>query len=147
MAIWHGEYSLEALNAHSHDTLAETLGIRFIEIGEDFIRATMPVDARTRQPFGLLHGGASTALAETLGSTAANMCCAPGREYAVGLEINANHLHSARTGKVTGVARPLHRGRSSQVWEIHIFDASERLICVSRLTCAVIAQAQAPSVA
>ncbi|HEN47088.1 MAG TPA: hotdog fold thioesterase [Mizugakiibacter sp.] len=147
MAIWHSEYSLESLNAHSHGTLAEVLSIRFIEIGEDFIRATMPVDARTRQPFGLLHGGASVALAETLGSTAANLCCTPGREYAVGLEINANHVHSVRAGEVTGVARPLHRGRSSQVWEIRIYDDSKRLVCVSRLTCAVIAQAQAPSVA
>ncbi len=114
------------------------LGIVFTEIGPDFVRATMPVDARTRQPYGLLHGGASVLLAETLGSTAGNLCVEPG-ELCVGIEINANHLNAVRDGQVTGTARPLHVGRRTQVWEIRIEDDLGRLVCVSRLTLAVIA--------
>ncbi len=113
------------------------LGIVFTEIGPDFLGATMPVDARTRQPYGLLHGGASVLLAETLGSTAANLCTEPG-EICVGIEINANHLAAVRDGLVTGTARPLHVGRRTQVWEIRIEDDLGRLVCVSRLTLAVI---------
>jgi 1,4-dihydroxy-2-naphthoyl-CoA hydrolase len=114
------------------------LGIEFTEIGEDFIRGTMPVDARTHQPFGLLHGGASVALAETLGSMGANMCVDSSRYLCVGQEINANHLKSVRSGRVTGTARPLHVGKRSQVWSIDIVDDSGALVCVSRLTVAVI---------
>ena len=120
------------------------LGIVFTEIGPDFVRATMPVDARTRQPYGLLHGGASVLLAETLGSTAGNLCVEPG-ELCVGIEINANHLNAVREGQVTGTARPLHVGRRTQVWEIRIEDDPGRLVCVSRLTLAVIAKRDAPS--
>ena len=112
--------------------------IEFTEIGADFIRGTMPVDARTHQPFGLLHGGASVALAETLGSMGANMCVDSSRYLCVGQEINANHLKSVRSGHVTGTARPLHVGMRSQVWSIEIVNDSGALVCVSRLTVAVI---------
>ncbi|EKU23595.1 hotdog fold thioesterase [Xanthomonas graminis] len=129
---------LAALNAAARDTLIAHLGIVFTEAGPDWLRATMPVDARTRQPYGLLHGGASMVLAETLGSGAGNLCVEAG-QLCVGMEINANHLRSARTGTVTGTARPLHLGRTSQVWEIRIEDAAGKPVCVSRLTLAVIA--------
>ncbi|MCC4591765.1 hotdog fold thioesterase [Xanthomonas sacchari] len=128
---------LAVLNADCRDTLIAHLGIVFTEAGPDWLRATMPVDARTRQPYGLLHGGASVVLAETLGSTAGNLCVGPGR-ICVGLEINANHLRAARSGTVTGTARPLHVGRTTQVWEIHIEDAAGKPVCVSRLTLAVV---------
>lgn len=130
--------SLEALNALSRGTAMEPLGIVFTQIGPDFLRATMPVDARTRQPYGRLHGGASVLLAETLGSTAGMLCVEEGRGV-VGVEINANHLRGVSEGLVTGTVRPLHVGRSTQVWDIRIEDAQRRLVCVSRLTAAVIA--------
>jgi 1,4-dihydroxy-2-naphthoyl-CoA hydrolase len=126
--------SLEQLNAHSPDTAMAALGIVFTGIGPDFLRATMPVDGRTRQPYGLLHGGASVLLAETLGSSAGNLCVQPG-EMCVGVEINANHLVAVRDGLVTGTARPLHIGRRTQVW-----DPAGRLVCISRLTLAVVPQ-------
>jgi uncharacterized protein (TIGR00369 family) len=130
---------LAALNASSRDTLTEHLGIVFTDAGDDWLRATMPVDARTKQPYGLLHGGASVVLAETLGSSAGNLCVEPDR-ICVGLEINANHLRAARAGVVTGTARPLHVGRATQVWEIRSEDAAGKPVCVSRLTLAVIAR-------
>ncbi len=135
--MFHRETTVEALNALSRNTAIETLGIVFTEIGPDFLRATMPVDPRTHQPYGLLHGGASALLAETLGSTAGGMA-APEGCGVVGIEINANHLRGARGGTVTGTTRPLHVGRSTQVWEIRIEDTAGRLVCVSRLTLAVI---------
>ena len=131
--------SLAALNALSANTAMEPLGIEFTELGPDFLCATMPVDRRTHQPYGLLHGGASVLLAETLGSSAGGMCVEPGQGV-VGIEINANHLAGVREGKVTGTARALHLGRSTQVWEIRIEDDHGRLACVSRLTLAVIAR-------
>jgi 1,4-dihydroxy-2-naphthoyl-CoA hydrolase len=130
--------SLEALNAQSRGTAMEPLGIVFTEMGPDWLRATMPVDARTRQPYGLLHGGASVLLAETIGSSAGMLCVGEG-EGCVGIEINANHLRGVRDGVVTGTARPLHVGRQTQVWEIRIEDERQHLVCVSRLTLAVIA--------
>lgn len=138
--IWRGTASAQALNAQARDTLVSHLGIEVVELGPDYVRATMPVDARTRQPFGLLHGGASVALAETLGSMAANLCLDLTHELAVGLEINANHLHAVRAGVVTGTARPLHIGRSTQVWEVRIEDSEARLVCISRLTVAVVSR-------
>lgn len=144
MSIWRTLLSLEALNAGAGGTLMQPLGIVFTEIGEDFVRGTMPVDERTRQPYGLLHGGASVALAETLGSMGANMCVDAARYLCVGQEINANHLKSVRSGSVTGTARPLHVGSRSQVWGIDIVDPSGALICVSRLTVAVIPRPQTP---
>jgi uncharacterized protein (TIGR00369 family) len=128
----------EALNALSRGTAMEPLGIVFTEIGPDYLRGTMPVDARTRQPYGLLHGGASVLLAETLGSTAGGLCVEEGQGV-VGIEINANHLAGVREGLVTGTTRPLHVGRSTQVWDIRIEDERGRLACISRLTLAVIA--------
>ena len=128
---------LAALNAMSPNTAMEPLGIVFTEVGHDFLRATMPVDRRTHQPYGLLHGGASVLLAETLGSSAA-MQCVGDDEACVGIEINANHLRGVREGLVTGTARPLHVGGRTQVWEIRIEDERQRLVCISRLTVAVI---------
>ena len=129
--------TLEALNASSRNTAMEPLGIVFTELGPDYLRATMPVDARTHQPYGLLHGGASVLLAETLGSTAGMLSVAEGKGV-VGIEINANHLRGVRSGLVTGTARAVHVGRSTQVWDIRIEDEAGRLVCVSRLTVAVI---------
>lgn len=138
MAIWKAPINLEQLNAQAANTLVAHLGMRLTAIGEDTVSGTMPVDQRTHQPFGLLHGGASVALAETLGSMAANLCCEPGKAYAVGLSINASHVRGVRSGHVHGVARALHVGRSTQVWEIEIRDDQQRLVCASRLTCAVV---------
>jgi len=132
---------IDALNALRHDSLIEHLGIVVTAAGEDWLRATMPVDARTRQPFGLLHGGASVVLAESLGSMAGGLCVDPAREAVVGIEINANHLRGVRDGVVTGTARPLHVGRSTQVWEIRIENEAAKLVCISRLTLAVVPQA------
>lgn len=129
--------SLAELNARNHDTAMQALGIVFTEVGEDFVRATMPVDARTRQPYGLLHGGSSALLAETLASSAANLCVEDGAQ-AVGLELNANHVRAVTDGVVTGTARPLHVGRSTQVWDVRIEDPAGRLVCASRLTLAVV---------
>jgi 1,4-dihydroxy-2-naphthoyl-CoA hydrolase len=129
--------TLDDLNALSRDTAMVPLGIVFTELGPDYLRGTMPVDARTRQPHGLLHGGASVLLAETLGSTAGGLCVAED-EGVVGIEINANHLAGVRDGLVIGTARALHVGRSTQVWEIRIEDERGRLACVSRLTLAVV---------
>jgi 1,4-dihydroxy-2-naphthoyl-CoA hydrolase len=138
-ALFRRDASLAELNALSRDTAMGPLGIVFTEIGPDYVRGTMPVDARTRQPYGLLHGGASVLLAETLGSTAGGLCVAAD-EGVVGIEINANHLAGVREGTVTGTARALHVGRSTQVWEIRIEDEQGRLACVSRLTLAVVRQ-------
>ncbi|MFP7723330.1 hotdog fold thioesterase [Lysobacter sp. A3-1-A15] len=131
--------ALAELNALSADTAIATLGIVFTELGPDYLRGTMPVDARTHQPYGLLHGGASVLLAETLGSSAGNLSVPEGK-LCVGIEINANHVRAARHGTVTGTARPLHVGASTQVWEIRIEDERGRLVCVSRLTLAVVAR-------
>jgi len=138
MSIWFAEPTLDALNAFSQATLVEHLAIEFTAIGDDFITARMPVDRRTVQPFGLLHGGASVALAETLGSIAATFCINTQEKMCVGLEINANHVRSARAGYVFGTVRPLHIGGSTQIWQTQIVDEKERLICISRLTIAVL---------
>ncbi len=138
MAIWKITPSIEQINASSRNTLVDTLGMLVTEVGDDFIRGTMPVDRRTVQPFGLLHGGASVALAETLGSLAANLCVDSSKEVAVGLDINANHIRAVTSGNVTGTARVLHIGRTTQVWEIRIEDDKQRLTCISRLTMAVV---------
>ncbi|WP_455810930.1 hotdog fold thioesterase [Pseudomonas graminis] len=137
MAIWRREATLEQLNLRSKETMVDHIGIRFTQLAEDHIEAVMPVDQRTRQPFGLLHGGASVVLAETLGSMAGYLCT-EGEQQVVGLEINANHLRAAREGEVRGVCRSVHLGRRHQVWQIEIFDDNNRLCCTSRLTTAVI---------
>ena len=138
MAIWLMQATVEDLNAHSSDTLVSHLGIEFVEIGDDYLRARMPVDARTVQPARILHGGASVALAESVGSIAAHLCVDQERKYCVGLDINANHIRAVRSGYVYGTARPLHIGSSTQVWEIRIEDEESRLVCMSRLTMAVL---------
>lgn len=138
MAIWKQSVDLDRINAWNRDTLVEHLGMRVTEIGNDFVRGSMPVDKRTLQPFGLLHGGASVALAESLGSLGANLVLDPETETAVGLDINANHVRATASGQVIGTARPLHIGRSTQVWEIRIEDEAQHLVCVSRLTMAVV---------
>jgi 1,4-dihydroxy-2-naphthoyl-CoA hydrolase len=138
MTIWRSLRSVADLNDGRPGTLVEHLGIEFTEVGEDFVRATMPVDQRTRQPHGLLHGGASVALAETLGSMGATMCIDVAEYMCVGQEINANHVRSARSGRVTGTARPVHLGGRTQVWTIDIVNEDGKLVCTSRLTVAVI---------
>ena len=132
--------SLDLLNTMSAHTMVQHLGIQFIEIGSNYLVAKMPVDHRTHQPMGLLHGGASVALAETLGSVAAHCTIDLSKFYCVGLEINANHLKSARDGYVYGTARPIHVGRSTQVWEIRIENEKQELVCISRITMAVLAK-------
>ena len=132
------EFSLQKLQAMSAGTMGEHIGIVFTEIGDDYLKATMPVDHRTRQPYGLLHGGASVALAETLGSVASSLVLDTSVFICVGLEINANHIRSARQGLVTGVASPIHLGSSTHVWDIKIYDDRERLLCISRLTVAIL---------
>jgi 1,4-dihydroxy-2-naphthoyl-CoA hydrolase len=138
MKIWKQDTDLARLNANNENTLMQALGIRLSAVGEDWLAGTMPVDRRTHQPFGLLHGGASVALAETLGSVAALLTLDPAHEIAVGLDINANHVRGVRAGIVTGTARPLHLGRSTQVWDIRIENEAGALVCTSRLTMAVI---------
>jgi uncharacterized protein (TIGR00369 family) len=144
MTLWLHTPSLEQLNAAAEGSMVRALGIVFTEVGPDFIRAAMPVDERTRQPYGLLHGGASVTLAETLGSTGANLSVDGGRFACVGQEINANHLRSAKSGRVIGTARPVHIGGRSQVWSIEIANEAGALICISRLTVAVIERPQPP---
>jgi 1,4-dihydroxy-2-naphthoyl-CoA hydrolase len=138
MAIWKQSTELARINAWSTNTMMATLGIDFVAVGDDWLSATMPVDHRTHQPFGLLHGGASVVLAETVGSTAAMLALDPAIEVAVGLEINANHIRGVRSGKVTGTAKAVHLGRSTQVWEIRITNEEDSLVCLSRLTMAVV---------
>ena len=138
MGIWQQDTDLARINGWAANTMLETLGIRYTGIGEDWLRGTMPVDHRTHQPYGLLHGGASVALAETLGSSAAMLTLDPAKFGVVGLEINANHIRGVREGTVTGTAKALHIGRSTQVWEIRIEDERQRLVCVSRITMAVV---------
>lgn len=140
MRIWKRAADLATLNHWSAGTLMQALGIRITGLGDDFLCGTMPVDDRTRQPYGILHGGASVALAETLGSTAAILCCDEGHAT-VGLDINANHLRAVREGSVTGTARAIHLGRSTQVWEIRIVNAADELTCIARLTMAVVPDA------
>jgi 1,4-dihydroxy-2-naphthoyl-CoA hydrolase len=139
MSIWKKAISLEALNKHSENTAVSHLGIEMTAIGDDFLVGRVPVDARTRQPFGLLHGGVSVVLAETLGSMAAYYAIPEGF-IALGLDINANHLRSARDGWVTGTARAVHIGRSTQVWHIDMRNDAGELVCVSRLTMSVLEQ-------
>lgn len=139
MAIWHSTPTVETLNENSADCMPGYIGLKITEVGDDYLVGTMPVDHRTRQPFGILHGGASVVLAETLGSIGANLVVDTGKFYCVGQEINANHLRPVPQGEVTGVAKPVHIGRSSQVWEIRISDPQGKLNCISRITMAVVA--------
>ena len=139
MAIWTRQPDLKELQRIHLDTAVDRLGIEFVGVGDDWMSARMPVDSRTVQPIRILHGGASVLLAETIGSCAATYCVNDSK-YCVGLDINANHIRAARSGWVLGVARPLHVGKSTQVWEIRITDEAEKLVCIVRLTMAVLAR-------
>lgn len=138
MNIWFKPLTLAELNQRGHHTLVSHLGIRFVEIGDDYLKATMPVDHTTKQPAGLLHGGASCALAETVGSTAANCCINLTEKRCVGLDINANHLRAVTGGTVFAMTRPMHLGARTHVWHIEISNDHNQLVCVARLTMAVI---------
>lgn len=139
MSIWFKQdLQVSDLLPLGKNTMGEHLGMVFTAVGPDYLKATMPVDHRTKQPYGLLHGGASVALAETLGSVGAALVVDPAKFICVGQEINANHLRSVRSGLVTGIAKPIHIGASSQVWETRIYDEREKLVCISRLTVAVL---------
>ncbi len=140
MKIWQVEMTLAALAAGAKNTMIEHLGIEFTEIGDNFLKARMPVDHRTKQPAGIMHGGASCVLAETIGSMAAYCCVDPSKFQIVGLDINTNHIRSVREAYVTGIAEPFHLGRSSQVWGIKIMNDNEQLISVSRLTIAILSK-------
>ncbi|MDP5208555.1 hotdog fold thioesterase [Microbulbifer sp. 2205BS26-8] len=140
MAIWQSKPTLEALNQGIASCMPGYLGMQITEIGDDYLEGRLPVDHRTRQPFGILHGGASVVLAETLGSVGANLLVDTARFYCVGQEINANHLRPVPDGEVTGRARPVHLGRTSQVWEILLHAPNGKLSCISRLTIAVVAR-------
>lgn len=137
--IWFDkELSIEKLRPLGHNTMGAHLGIELVEIGDNYLKGKMPVDHRTIQPYGLLHGGASCALAETIGSVASALVVDHSKFYCVGLEINANHIRSAKEGFVTGIALPLHLGNTTHVWDIKIYDEKEKLVCVSRLTVAIL---------
>jgi 1,4-dihydroxy-2-naphthoyl-CoA hydrolase len=139
MAIWFNkELTLPDIISTGSDTMGDYLGMQWVALGDDYLQMKMPVDDRTKQPYGLLHGGASCALAETIGSMASHFVINPDKFICVGLEINANHIRSARNGYVTATCRPLHIGTSTHVWDIKIHDESEKLICVSRLTVAIL---------
>jgi len=137
VGIWAKKIDIDDINQMSKNTMVEHIGIRFIEVGDDYLKATMPVDKRTHQPMGILHGGASVVLAETLGSIAANLAVKD-PYYCVGMEINANHVKSAFSDDVTGTVRPVHIGKSTHVWDIAICDKEDALVCVSRITLAVL---------
>jgi 1,4-dihydroxy-2-naphthoyl-CoA hydrolase len=136
--LFNSGISTDSLNQMGKNNMVEHLGIEFTAIGEDFISARMPVDRRTHQPMGLLHGGASVVLAETLGSVAAHCCLDAAKQYVVGLDINANHLRGVRSGYVYGTTKPLHIGKSTQVWEIRITNEEGAMVCISRITMAVL---------
>ncbi len=137
MSIWKKAFTLEGLNKLANNTMAENIGINISEFTDSSLSATMPVEARTQQPTGILHGGATVALAETVGSLAANICVDE-KHYCVGLEINCNHIRSVRSGLVTATASAFHLGKTTQVWDIRVIDEQEKLIAISRLTIAVL---------
>lgn len=138
LSIWKRQPDLDSLHSNRKNTISELLDIRFESFDDQSITASMPVDARTHQPYGLLHGGASVVLAETLGSMASYHCIDTSRFYCVGLEVNANHLRALRSGRVTGVCRPVHLGRSTHVWDIRLHGEDGKPSCISRLTVAIV---------
>jgi 1,4-dihydroxy-2-naphthoyl-CoA hydrolase len=143
MAIWFSEnITLDQVQSFGKKTMIEHIGIQFIEIGENYLRAKMPVDYRTVQSYGILHGGASLTLAETIGSVASTLVIDRDKFYCVGVEINANHIRSATRGVVVGTALPIHLGNTTHVWDIRILDDEERLLCISRLTVIIIGRAE-----
>ena len=138
MSIWKYQVTVQDLNKLSDNSMVSHIGIEFTEIGADFICAKMPVNHHTYQPDGLLHGGASVVLAETLGSVASNLCVDRNKKNCVGLDINANHVRSEREGYVTGMTKPIHLGESTHIWEIQITNEKKSLVCIARLTMAVL---------
>ena len=144
MTIWHRPPTLESLNQQYPDTASHHVGIEYVDFGSDHLTARMPVNEKTRQPYGILHGGASCLLAETVGSHASALCIDPEQEYCVGLEINANHIRPATQGHVYATARPIHLGKSTHVWDIRIQDDADKLVCVARLTM-MVKSGRAPS--
>lgn len=139
MSIWFNKtLKVEDLSSVGKNTMGEFLGMEFTEIGDDYLKMKMPVNEKTKQPYGLLHGGASAALAETVGSVASALVINPEKNICVGLDINANHLRGVRDGNVTAVCTPLHLGGSTHVWDIKIYDDNEKLVCISRLTVAIL---------
>ena len=140
MSIWFKDFSIVDLNKRSEGTMADFLGIEFTVITDDSLTAIMPVNERTKQPIGILHGGANVVLAETIASTAANLAVDLAHFYCVGLEINANHIRSVREGQVTGITRPIHIGKTTQIWHIEMYDEAGKQTCVSRMTAAVLAR-------
>ena len=140
MAIWYKPFTLDEVNNRSKNTLAEVLNITFTVIGENELTATMPADSRTKQPIGIVHGGTNVVLAETIASTAANAVVDLEKYYCVGLEINANHIRAVREGLITGVARPIHLGRTTQVWQIDLYNDEGKQTCISRMTASVLSR-------
>ncbi|MBK0384282.1 hotdog fold thioesterase [Pedobacter sp. SD-b] len=136
--IWFAKPDLEELNNRPKNNIGGLLGIEFIEIGDDYIKATMPVDERTRQPYGILHGGASVVLTETLGSVASNLVLDTNFKMGVGLEVNANHLRPVKSGFVTGICTPIHIGGKTHVWDIKLYNDKGKITCISRLTTAIV---------
>jgi uncharacterized protein (TIGR00369 family) len=144
MSLWRETPNLEQLNANSKNTILELLDIRFESFTEDSLTASMVVDQRTHQPYGLLHGGASVVLAESLGSSASYLCIDTSKYFCVGIEVNANHLRGVRSGRVTAVAHPVHIGRTTHVWDIRLTSEEGKASCISRLTVAVVPLGQEP---
>lgn len=140
MAIWFKQFTTDDLNLRSKNTLADFLGIMFTDVGENSLTAIMPITERTKQPLGIVHGGANVVLAETIASTAANVVIDLERFYCVGLEINANHIRSVKEGVVTAITRPIHIGRTTHVWHVDIYNEAGKQTCVSRMTASVIAR-------
>lgn len=138
MKIWRTEVDLHMMNERGQQTMSDHLGIEFIDVGDDYLVARMPINNNTKQPLGIMHGGASCVLAETVGSTAAQFCVDYEKYYCVGLDINTNHIRSIREGSVIGIAKPFHLGKSTQVWGIEIKNEEGKLISVNRLTMAVL---------
>ena len=136
--LWFGDADVNAINTRPKNHIGALLGIEFTQLGDDFIKATMPVDARTHQPFGILHGGASVVLAESLGSIASSLIIDPEKYMAVGLEVNANHLRPVKSGLVTGVCTAIHIGGKTHIWDIKIYDDKGKMNCISRLTVAIV---------
>ncbi len=137
MAIWFSEFTIDQLNEINKNTIHDALGIEIIEFGDDYLKGRMPADERTFQPYGIVHGGASVVLAESLGSQGASLCVNMETHIVMGLEVNANHIRPVRSGYVTGIASPIHLGRTTQVWECKMYNDDQKLTCNSRLTVAV----------
>jgi 1,4-dihydroxy-2-naphthoyl-CoA hydrolase len=138
MNIWKNPIDLVLISDTRKETLVELMGIEFTEIGPDFLKGRMPVDRRTHQPFGIMHGGASCVLAETIGSIAGNYCVDSAKQFCVGLDINTSHVRMVKSGYVTGTAKPVHLGKTTQIWEVRIVDEEDRLVSITRLTLAVL---------